>query len=144
MRAFLMSAKGYPKASVTLGFRLIDFSVDQMWLEAEFDGKAEFTNPAGNVQGGFVTAMLDEVMSLSAVIMTGFASMVPTLEMKTSFLRPLPQGLCRARGQVLRMGNTTVFMEGRLWRGDGELAAVSTATAALKKFPARAKAAQAN
>lgn len=51
-----------PPAARTLGMNLLHVDPETGVLEAEFDGKAEFTNPAGNIQGGFLAAMLDDAM----------------------------------------------------------------------------------
>lgn len=47
-----------PKAAETLGivFKHIDANAGS--IEAEFRGAPEFTNPAGNIQGGFLAAEL--------------------------------------------------------------------------------------
>ena len=49
----------------------------------------ELLNPAGVVQGGFITAMLDETMGPAALSGARSGSTVPTLELKVSFLRPV-------------------------------------------------------
>jgi len=95
----------------------------------------EFANLAGAVQGGFICAMLDDAMGVTASISQRFALMVPTLQMSVSYLEPTPVARVIARGQVLRMGQTTAHLEGHLRLPDGTLLATATASAVLRPFP---------
>jgi acyl-coenzyme A thioesterase PaaI-like protein len=66
------------------------------------------------------------------VSLAGFAKhrkWLPTIEIKCSFLAPLPVGPCIGEGRVLRSGRGTVFLEAKLWAPDGGLAFHATATA---------------
>ncbi|MBL4544674.1 MAG: PaaI family thioesterase [Oceanicaulis sp.] len=78
-----------PAVTRHFGFSLIDLDPEAHWVEAWFEARPDFLNPNGSVQGGIVTGFLDEAMSLSAFIAGDLKIAVPTLEMKTSFLRPL-------------------------------------------------------
>ncbi|KAA5802377.1 PaaI family thioesterase [Alkalicaulis satelles] len=121
-----------PEVSKHLGFELIGLDPEAMTVEAWFTARPVFLNPNGSVQGGIVTGFLDEAMSAAAFMATDLKSAVPTLEMKTSFLRPMMTGRARAIGQVSRLGSSVAFLEGRLWNEDGVLCATATATAALR------------
>lgn len=123
-----------PAVTRHFGFSLIELDPDAHWVEAWFEARPDFRNPNGSVQGGIVTGFLDEAMSLSAFIAGDLMAAVPTLEMKTSFLRPLMTDRARARGQVVRLGSSVAFTEGWLWNSDGVLCATATATAALRPF----------
>ena len=118
-------APGYAKL---LGFEFVDLDVEAMTFECQFNPGKDLCSPAGAIQGGFITAMLDDTMSLAAISTLGFDGVVPTLEMKTSFLSPVFAGYVRAKGQVLKKGRKTFFTEGRLWDRDGQLLAHATAT----------------
>lgn len=120
-------------AAELLGFKPVQFSVEDGWIEAEFNPDPRTANLRGGVQGGMICAILDEVMSLAVVVAERFTVGVPTLEMKTSFLAPLPLGKCRARGQAVRVGRNVGFMEGTVWTGDGEIAAKATATCQVRR-----------
>ena len=90
-RAFwqdLLTNKTPPRATAFLGFELIAFDPDAGWVEAAFTLPEQATNPGGDAQGGFVSAMLDEVMSLAGSIAQDGPAMSPTLQMTTSYLRP--------------------------------------------------------
>jgi len=73
IRALLRDPARHPPSARHLGFELIDFSVDEGWAEVAFTPRPEFANPAGMVQGGFVCAMLDDAMGVTASISQRFA-----------------------------------------------------------------------
>lgn len=124
-----------PPCARHLGFELIDYSVDGGWAEVAFSPRAEFANPAGAVQGGFVCAMLDDTMSVAASISQRFAVIVPTLQTSVSYLNPTPIARVVARGEVLRFGSSSVVMQGALRDAGGKMLAVATATAVPRPFP---------
>jgi len=134
MRALLRDPAKHPACARHLGFELIDFSVGEGWAEVAFHPRAEFANPAGAVQGGFVCAMLDDAMSVAASISQRFGVIVPTLQTSISYLRPTPIARVVARGEVLRFG-ASVAMQGTLRNMEGEILAVATATAVPRPFP---------
>ncbi len=118
-----------PPASETLGFRMVRVEQAKMELEIEFEGAKAFTNPAGQIQGGFLCAMLDEAMSVSGVVASGMTAFMPTLEMKTSFLRPALPGKLYAVGRVRKWGRAIAFLEGELYDAERRLLATATSTA---------------
>jgi uncharacterized protein (TIGR00369 family) len=133
IRALLGDRGRSTHASKLLGFRLLDFSIEDRWLEAEFRPTQDIANLRGGVQGGMITAMLDEVMSLSVLVAERFTCGVPTLEIKTSYFNPLPLEPCRARGEAVRIGGRVAFMEGTIWTPAGEIAARSSATCQVRR-----------
>jgi uncharacterized protein (TIGR00369 family) len=98
-------------------------------VRLEFAPQPAFGNHFGDIQGGFVVAMLDAPLSIAALQATG--RFCPTVEIKTTFLARAGIGVCAAEGRVLRAGRTLVFTEARLWSPDGKLAAHATATATI-------------
>lgn len=135
IRRLLGSPANHPPSARHLGFELIDFSVDGGWAEVAFTPRPEFANPQGSVQGGFVCAMLDDAMGVTASISERFDAMVPTLQISVSYLRPTPMTRVLARGEVLRMGTATAHLQGVLRLGDGTLLATAAAAAVLRPFP---------
>jgi uncharacterized protein (TIGR00369 family) len=126
----IRNSKNRPKGSTTLGFEIASLSQSEMRVEALFDALESFTNPMGQIQGGYLCAMLDDVMSLAGVVASGMTHVMPTLEMKTSFLRPaLPGRKLRAVGRVVKWGKTIAFTEGELFDEQGSLLAKASATA---------------
>jgi acyl-coenzyme A thioesterase PaaI-like protein len=58
----------------------------------KFEAKPEFLNPIGTVQGGILTAMLENTMGPAAPAHLGGDAFCQTLELETSFLRPARPG----------------------------------------------------
>ena len=94
-------------------------------VTVEFAPQPAFANHFDAVQGGFAVAMVDVVLTLA-----GFALVrewLPTLEIKTSFLAPLPVGPVRGEGRILKAGRRVVFADAQL-SGGGSPAVIATAT----------------
>lgn len=124
-----LEGNALPPATRFLGFELISIDPNEGIAEAWFTLPEVATNPGGQAQGGFVTAMLDEVMSLAGSIVQPPPAMSPTLQMTTSFIRPVPVATrLKARGAVVRRGKAAIFTEGWLWNGAGKLLAQATAS----------------
>ena len=68
MLARFQGSKKRPPCSDTLGMKLTEVEQDAMRIRMEFDVSPSFANPTGAVQGGFISAMLDEVMSTCVII----------------------------------------------------------------------------
>ena len=130
-----LRTKNQPTGSQTLGFRMLSVSQEKMQVEAAFEGRAELhANPMKQIQGGYLCAMLDEVMSVACMVASGMTMVAPTLEMKTSFFRPGMPGPMRGVGRVVRWGRTIAFTEGELFDGEGRLLAKATGTALPTPF----------
>lgn len=123
-----------PKAAETLGIVFKNIDADAGTVEVEFEGKAEFTNPAGNIQGGFLAAMLDDTMgpALSATLSAG--EFAPTLNLNVSFQRAATVGTLVGRGRVVRKGRDVCFLAAELLQG-GQVVATATATAIIRALP---------
>ena len=115
-------------------------AVPVSWDEAgqraviEFDAKPEFCNLMGTVQGGLLTAMLDMAMAFAVLCGLEDGWVVPSLEIKTSYVAPARPGPLFGEGHVVRLGRTIVFMEGRITGPDGGLIATATATGQLRQL----------
>lgn len=98
----------------------------------EFRGKPEFANPAGDIQGGMLAAMLDLAMgvSLAGTFLEGERAV--TVEMKVNFIRPAKMGTLVSTGRVIRKGRSLAFLEGDVRDGAGELVATGSATAHIR------------
>ncbi len=130
-----LNSRSQPSGSRTLGFRMISVSQALKRVEVAFDARADLLcNPMGQIQGGYVCAMLDECMSVSGLVASGMTSVMPTLEMKTSFFRPAMPGALRGVGMVVRWGKTIAFLEGELYDSEDRLLAKATATAMPTPF----------
>jgi uncharacterized protein (TIGR00369 family) len=129
LQRFLRS-KNQPTGSQTLGFRLLSVSQATGAVEVEFEARADrHLNPMRQVQGGYLCAMLDECMGVACMVASGMTAVAPTLEMKTTFLRPAAPGKIRGVGRVIKWGRRVAFTEGELYDGEGRMLAKASATA---------------
>ena len=98
-------------------------------LRARYVGRDEFRNPAGSVQGGMLSAMLDDVTAslVDATLTAGQG--VATLSLNVSFLRPAQVGSIQAEALMMRRGREVCHVMGTL-RQDGK--DVATAVAVCK------------
>lgn len=125
-----------PPAVAMLGYEL-SWARDGT-AEVLFTAQPSFANLMGNVQGGFVAAMLDATAATALLAQLPVDQVAPTIEMKTSFFRPVPLGRLIARGKVLHRGTSIAFLEASLYAGDDAdpagnetLLAAQTATARI-------------
>ena len=109
-------------------------------ITVSFEARPEFCNLLGTVQGGMLAAMLDRVMSFSALCtMGGPGYVVPTIDMNTQFLSPAKPGRIVGEGAVVKKGRNITFLEGRLRDRDGTLLTTATASGQLMKWPPERK-----
>ena len=120
-----------PPAARLLGWKVLEAEPGSGRIRVQFEAIQDFTNPMGNVQGGFVAAMLDD--TLGPALATTFAEneFAPTLELKVSFIRPAKPGILIGTGRVVHRGGAVAFLEGELRNATNDLIATATATARL-------------
>ncbi|MGI9155577.1 MAG: PaaI family thioesterase [Marmoricola sp.] len=121
---------GEPPAGAlrTMGYRFRSLHPQTGEAEVDFDAPESFGNLMGNVQGGFVAAMLDAAASSALMATLGPDELAPTLELNVSYLRPVPVGRLVGRGRVVHRGGTIGFLAGELYDEDGQVLATATAT----------------
>jgi uncharacterized protein (TIGR00369 family) len=120
-----------PPSSKLLGWHLLDARPGEGWVRIGFDGKKEFCNPAGFVQGGILSAMLDDTMGPAVFAMTEGRLYTATITMTVNFLAPAKPGPITGEAEVKQLGRTIAFVEGRLMAEDGILLATASASARL-------------
>lgn len=116
-----------------LGATLVSYDPETARIVTEYDGKPEFCNLIGTIQGGILTAMLDNAMSFAALAKLGEGFRVPSLEVKTSFISPARPGKIVGEAEVIRAGRSITFMQGRLFDDQGTLIAIGTGTSMVRK-----------
>jgi len=119
-----------PPAEKTLGCELIEAIPDSGQITLEFMAKPEFCNVLGNIGGGFLAAMLDEVTSLAPATTYQHGEFGPTLELKVNFIRACKPGKLRGIGRTIHRTSSVAFVEGEL--RDANEAIVATASATLR------------
>jgi uncharacterized protein (TIGR00369 family) len=120
-----------PPSARLLGWHVLDAKPADGWIRIGFDGKAAFCNPADFLQGGILSAMLDDTMGPAVFAMTGGRLYTTTVSMTVNFIAPAEPGPIVGEARVVQLGRTIAFIEGRLNRADGVLLATATANARL-------------
>jgi uncharacterized protein (TIGR00369 family) len=120
-----------PPSSKLLGWHVLDARPQEGWIRIGFDGKGDFCNPAGFVQGGILSAMLDDTMGPAVFTMTDGKHYTATITMTVNFLSPAKPGPITGEAKVTLLGRTVAFVEGRLTAADGTLLATATTSARL-------------
>jgi uncharacterized protein (TIGR00369 family) len=120
-----------PPISKLLGWRLIALKAEEGVIRVGFEGKRDFCNPTGFIQGGILSAMLDDTMGPAAFIMSGGQLYTPTITMTVNFLSPGKVGAFECEAKVVQMGKTVVFVEAKLMDEAGKLIATATSTSRL-------------
>ena len=126
------------ESSKSLGFELLALDMKAMTTRVRFDGKREFTNPAGYIPGGYLSAMLDDTIGMLATMKTGTRAFPSTIDLHTSFLRPVRTGAIEVVARLRNIGRAVIFAEGELYDTRGKEAARAVATLAInpRKAPA--------
>ena len=120
-----------PPAAETLGWAIEEIDPVAGTIRVSFDARPAFRNPMGNIQGGFLAAMLDDTMGPALVATLEPGEFAPTLELKVNFLRPARPGRLIGTGRVVHRGGTVAFLAGDLSDVGGNLLATATATARI-------------
>ena len=116
-RARLHGTNGsLPPVTTMLGG--VSLSLADDTLEAQYLGAPAFLNPAGQVQGGMLCAMLDDVTATLVMSTLAEGEHCATLSLSTSFLRPAKPGRLIGRATLVRRGRGVCNVNGELWQDD--------------------------
>ena len=111
-----------------LGLTLERFEGGESTLR--FAARPEHCNSHGVAHGGAIMTLLDVTLATAARSANQGMSVV-TIEMKTSFMRPVPAGEGQAlvsRGRLLHRTRSMAFVEGSVFDADGQLCAHASGT----------------
>ena len=125
-----------PPSARWLGMDVTALDTDAMTCTATFATRPEMQNFGGVVQGGIVTAMLDDAMGFLTFVSLGGKFAMGTTDLHTQFLRAVPMGAAiRVEAEVTKAGKVIAFTAAHLYVGDdGEPAARAHATQRLRPF----------
>jgi uncharacterized protein (TIGR00369 family) len=82
----------------------------------------------GVVHGGILAALADTAAAIAAYTVVPRGVELATLELKINYLEPVPGGIVRAEGHVLRAGRNFVVTECEIFNESGSLAAKALLT----------------
>ncbi len=133
-RLWMEDPRAIPPSARLLGCRPLEADPERGFCRNAFAIKPEFCNPLGGLQGGFIAAMLDDTMAVGALFKIGGGYVVPTLEIKISYQKPVSGSEVIAEGWLVHAGRKIAFLEGRLLDEAGEVCARASATALIREF----------
>jgi uncharacterized protein (TIGR00369 family) len=119
-----------PRAAATLGLEFVEANVENGTIQLAFAATEAFTNPAGNVLGGFLAAMLYDTVGPALLATLEPDQFQSTLELNVQFLRPVRPGRIVGRGRLVRRDGDMALLEASL--SDAEETVIATATATAR------------
>ena len=126
---------GFPIPPIAhfLGGRLESHDPQAGVLRVSFPTKPEYANPGGAVMGGIVAAFLDDVMGPLIVAATGGAKFPVTLDLHTTYFKPVPIGpRAVVEARIDRVGGSAVFTTASISSESGAVLARAVQTAMLR------------
>ena len=135
-RTFFSEEGGTPPPSMRhMGFELQDADIERGWIRVRFTPRAEFLNPMGVAQGGFLIAMLDDTMGPAVIVKSGGTHLTSSIDIHAHFLRPVKLGPVFCEAEVTRLGRTIAYIEGKLFDEDGKLCVTCSSSAIVARLP---------
>ncbi|MCA8900739.1 MAG: PaaI family thioesterase [Hyphomonas sp.] len=118
-------------SSTSLGFQLLSLDMKALTTRVRFDGKPEFCNPAGVIQGGYLVAMMDDTIGMLAGMKAGKTKLPSTVDLHTHFLRPVRKGAIEVAARLRNVGRAIIFADAELYDSRGKEAARASASLTL-------------
>jgi len=112
-------------------FSFIEHNEGFLKLGAEFTEKT--LNPNRTVQGGMMTALLDDVTSILIIYESKGALYPNSTNLHSLHHRPLFEGKVVATASIINKGKNIATIKGELFNSDGKLAATLMHTVVLTK-----------
>jgi uncharacterized protein (TIGR00369 family) len=94
------------RAAATLGWEFVDADVEEGTIEVSFAATEAFTNPMGEVLGGYLAAMLYDTVGSALLATLEPGQFISTMELKASFLRPVSLGRIVGSGRIAHRDGT--------------------------------------
>ncbi|GAA2815583.1 PaaI family thioesterase [Saccharopolyspora taberi] len=119
-----------PPAAASLGMEFVAADEKRGTIELAFTATRDFTNPAGNVLGAFLAAMLYDTVGPALLSTLGSDQFQSTADLNVRFLRPVRPGRIIGSGRVVHRDGDLAHLEAALFTGDSpEPVATASATA---------------
>jgi uncharacterized protein (TIGR00369 family) len=122
-----------PPCARTLGLEFVEIDGERGTIETKFEATEIFLNPAGNVQGGFLAAMLDDTMGTALSATLDLDEFAPTVNLNVQFHRPAVLGPLKGVGRVAMRGRAVCHGSAELWQND-KIVATATGSFVIRKI----------
>lgn len=104
----------------------LEFTYGNDTCHARFPVRDFLFNPQGNLHGGVIALVMD--VTMGHLMNRAFGVPGQTLESKYQYLAPVRGPEARCEAHFLRKGRGICFVETRFFNGEGDLAAIASAT----------------
>lgn len=101
-------------AAQLLGWRLLKHVPRSRKMHVLFEASSGLTNPLGKVQGGMLTAMLDDCMGPAIYALLDENEVAVTVNMSTRFVRPASPGAIEGFATFYRRRGKYCYARGEL------------------------------
>jgi uncharacterized protein (TIGR00369 family) len=101
----------------TLGLQLKEVTPGRAVFEAEV---RENLLQNGILHGGVLASIADSACAVAAISKTYPHAYATTINLRVSYLKPVPRGKFRAEGVCIRAGKTILFCEAEVFNEKGE------------------------
>ncbi|HUN57793.1 MAG TPA: PaaI family thioesterase [Candidatus Binataceae bacterium] len=122
----------YLSPNLALGMRPLAFGVGtSQWLWDHQPPAA--LNPFGTIQGGYITVLIDEMLSTAIASVLEEGEWAMTAEFKVSFMRALTPGPWNGEACVRRRTRALAFLEAQITDQAGTVVVTATSTWAIAR-----------
>lgn len=122
-----------PPCAQLMGARIVNITDDPTHITVDYKGIESFTNPFGTIQGGFLTAMLDDAMGLALLSTLEHDQIAPSIDLNVKFHHPCKVGLIKAFATIELRKRNIAFIRGELYQNNIKIAD-SSSTALIKRI----------
>jgi uncharacterized protein (TIGR00369 family) len=122
----------YSSPNLALGMRPIGFGAGTSQWRWERQ-PAAVLNPFGTIQGGYITVLVDEMLSTAVASVLEEGEWAMTAEFKLSFMRVLAAGCWEGGARVIRRTRSLAFLEADLHDTSGAIAVSASSTWAIAR-----------
>lgn len=121
-----------PPSAQLLGWEFVELDPEAQTMTVAFEGKEAFYNPFGVVQGGILSAMIDDTMGPMVGLLTGGQFAITTTDLHVTFHKGARAGRLVCKARAIRLGRTVASAEGELFDEAGDLVARGISTIFLR------------
>jgi uncharacterized protein (TIGR00369 family) len=109
-----------------MGMRLLSSGGGRSVMECRI--RPLLKNSAGTLHGGVMGALVDMSVATALRSVMDLSCWMTTVEYKVNFLKPVPEGVVTAHGNILRLGKTIAAGAAEIRNEAGEVVAFGSAT----------------
>jgi uncharacterized protein (TIGR00369 family) len=120
--------QGHSPYGELVGTTIVSADEDARTIEVGYEAKHEFTNRIGTISGGMLSAMLDSVTGLAALVALPEDLTAAHTSLKVQYLRPANPGRLTGRARVVEYADRDIRSEGELLDAEGTTVARGEAT----------------